>query len=88
MSAQIEAETAALREAEANLAQREQALAESEKRLAELEEASENAKQQIIQAMNRLGDVRSQRARLSAMQTALENQLKSMEADRAREETG
>ena len=88
MSAQIEAETAALREAGANLAQREQALAESEKRLAELEEASENAKQQIIQAMNRLGDVRSQRARLSAMSTALENQLKSMEADQAREQTG
>jgi hypothetical protein len=32
--------------------------------------------------MNRLGDVKSQRARLSAMQTALEDQLAVMAQDR------
>ncbi|MBE5773274.1 MAG: chromosome segregation protein SMC [Clostridiales bacterium] len=88
MSAAIEAETASLVIASETLAAKEQQLAEAEAKLADLEERSENAKQQIIQAMNRLGDVRSQRARLSAMKTALENQLKTMEADHSREQTG
>ncbi len=56
--------------------------------MTEMEAQSEQAKQQIIQAMNRLGDVRSQRARLSAMKSALENQLGNMEADHDREQTG
>ena len=88
MGARIEMETQAIEAAAAALAQREQALEESETRLSSMEEEAENAKQQIIQAMNRLGDVRSQRARLSAMKTALENQLNNMEADREREQTG
>ena len=88
MAKAIEEETLALEEAAKALSGQESALADSESRLSALEEKSENAKQQIIQAMNRLGDVRSQRARLSAMKTALENQLKNMEADRAREQTG
>lgn len=88
MREEIERERAALDEQRAALGEREQALAGSEQKLAGLEEASETAKQQIIQAMNRLGDVRSQRARLSAMQTALENQLTAMDADRAREQSG
>ncbi|MBR6767046.1 MAG: chromosome segregation protein SMC, partial [Clostridia bacterium] len=88
MTQAIEAETASLVMASEDLAAREQQLSEAETKLSDLEEKSENAKQQIIQAMNRLGDVRSQRARLSAMKTALENQLKSMEADHNREQTG
>ena len=88
MSVEIEQETAALFEAKTALTAREGELEAAETSLANLEEASENAKQQIIQAMNRLGDVRSQRARLSAMQTALENQLNNMEADREREQSG
>ena len=88
MGAEIEAETGALNAAKAELLEREGELEGAEARLADLEEASENAKQQIIQAMNRLGDVRSQRARLSAIQTALENQLTVMEADREREQNG
>ena len=88
MGAEIETETAALEEAAAELALREAALAESEGRLSDLEEQSETAKQQVIQAMNRLGDVRSQRARLSALQTALEGQLEGMQADREREQSG
>ncbi len=88
MGEQIAAESAAIDRDAAALAGREAELEDSEAHLAELEEASETAKQQVIQAMNRLGDVRSQRARLSAMQTALEDQLNSMQADRAREQTG
>ena len=42
----------------------------------------------MAKAMNRLGDVRSQRARLSAMKTALENQLTNMEGTREREQAG
>ena len=87
MTSEIEAETNAIEAAAAELAKQEQALTESEERLSALEEASENAKQQIIQAMNRLGDVKSQRARLSAMKTALENQLTTMDADQTREQT-
>ena len=86
MTAEIEAETKAIAAAAAELAEQEQTLSESETRLSALEEASENAKQQIIQAMNRLGDVKSQRARLSAMKTALENQLTGMDADQNREQ--
>ncbi len=87
MTAEIEAETGAIEDAAAQLAVQEQALLESEGRLSALEQASEDAKQQIIQAMNRLGDVRSQRARLSAMKTALENQLAAMDADQTREQS-
>ncbi|MBO4297711.1 MAG: chromosome segregation protein SMC, partial [Clostridia bacterium] len=88
MGEQIEAETATTEEAAAALARQEAELQISESRLADLEEQSETAKQQVIQAMNRLGDVRSQRARLSAMQTALNDQLNAMQADRDREQTG
>ena len=88
MSRSIALETQIVETASASLAEREKALSDSEAQLSDLEARSENAKQQIIQAMNRLGDVRSQRARLSAMQTALQNQLDSMQADRDREQTG
>ncbi len=71
-----------------SLQKREETLETAEKNLTELETRSENMKQQIIQAMNRLGDVRSQRARLGAMKTALENQLQSMQDDREREQAG
>lgn len=88
MTKSIALETQTVEAASALLAEKEKALAESEAQLSDLEERTESAKQQIIQAMNRLGDVRSQRARLSAMQTALQNQLDSMQADRDREQSG
>ena len=88
MTKSIALETQIVETASASLAEREKALSDSEAQLSDLEERTENAKQQIIQAMNRLGDVRSQRARLSAMQTALQNQLDGMQADRDREQTG
>lgn len=72
----------------AALSDKEGELEKAERELTEIEDKSEQMKQQIIQAMNRLGDVRSQRARLSAMKTALENQLTNMEGDREREQAG
>jgi len=85
---EIEDEQQALRTAGAELSEKEAELAAAEHVLAELEDKSEQMKQQIIQAMNRLGDVRSQRARLSAMKTALENQLSNMEDSRERDQAG
>ena len=84
----IEAEQAAIIEAAQALSEQEAALAQAEQQLSEMEDKAESMKEQIIQAMNRLGDVRSQRARLGAMKTALENQLQSMESDREREQLG
>ena len=88
MTADIAAESQAVEAASAALTARESELAVSESQLTEMEAQSEQSKQQIIQAMNRLGDVRSQRARLSAMKSALENQLGNMEADHDREQAG
>ena len=88
MTEALAAEAEAVENAATALAEKEAALSDSESRLSELEERSESAKQQIIQSMNRLSDVRSQRARLSAMKTALENQLETMQADREREQSG
>jgi len=85
---EIEAEQLSLKEAGSALSEKEAELAAAEAALSALEEESEQMKQQIIQAMNRLGDVRSQRARLGAMKTALENQLSNMEGTREREQAG
>lgn len=88
MTAFIETETQELQQAQASQKIEEAALEQAEKELSEKEESAEQAKQQIIQAMNRLGDVKSQRARLGAMKTALENQLTNMEDQRAHEQAG
>ena len=88
MTKNITLETQIIEEASAALAEKEARLNASEAALSDMERRSEEAKQQIIQAMNRLGDVKSQQARLSAMQTALKNQLGGMEADHDREQTG
>ena len=88
MRAFIDGETQEVRAEEDRQTVREAELSQSEKRLSDLEARAESEKQQIIQAMNRLGDVRSQRARLGAMQSALEERLGSMEGERAREQAG
>ena len=88
MAVDIAAQTRAVAEASGALSEREARLSDMEARLSDTEARSEAAKQQIISAMNRLGDVRAQRARLSAMQTALRDRLQGMEADRDREQTG
>ncbi len=67
---------------------REKELCAAESDLAELEERAESEKQQIIQSMNRLGDVRNQQARLEAMRAALEAQIESMGEDARRSEAG
>ena len=46
-----------------------------EEELSALEEQAEAEKEQIIQSMNRLGDVRNQQARLETLRTALELSL-------------
>ena len=88
MNAFIEDETAALSAEDEHQQAREAELSEKERRLSALESKAEEEKQQIIQSMNRLGNVRSQRARLDAMKTALQNQLGGMETERAREQAG
>ncbi|MBQ8973131.1 MAG: chromosome segregation protein SMC, partial [Clostridia bacterium] len=88
MEAMIQGETREVEIARVVQSEAEAALAASENELMSLEEQSEREKQRIIQAMNRLGDVRSQKARLSAMKTAIEDRLSVMAQDRTREQAG
>lgn len=69
-------------------AAREEELAAFEAELSALEQEAEAEKEQIIQSMNRLGDVRNQQARLEALRTALETQLSGMGEDERRAEAG
>jgi len=88
MTAALNAENESLAVEEKVLAQREDELARIEKELSEKEEAAEEAKAEIISAMNRLSDVKSQQARLSAMKNALEQQLTGLEVDSVKDEEG
>ena len=85
---EIEAETASLSAAETALSTREAALADQEYELSAKEEKAETAKQEIINAMNRLGDVRGRQGQLTAMKTALERQIASMAEDQDRGAAG
>ncbi|NLG24767.1 MAG: hypothetical protein GX558_05385, partial [Clostridiales bacterium] len=69
-----EAEGEALSTDERDLAQRSIALAEREER-------AEALKAGIIDAMNRLSDVRSEQSRLTAMRDALETRLSALDGD-------
>ena len=60
----------------------------AEKSLSEMEAAAEAAKGEIIRIMNRLSDVRSQQARLSAMKAALEQQISGMDQTSLRDQEG
>ena len=84
----IEVETGELSALEAEQSAREAELAQFEEELAALEEQAEAEKEQIIQSMNRLGDVRNQQARLETLRTALEGQLGAMSEDDRRAEAG
>ena len=88
MSAFVDGETQEVRAAEDRLKIAEAELGSAEAELHAMEDRSEQLKQEIIQAMNRLSDVRSRRARLGAMKTALSAQIDSMEGERARERAG
>ena len=65
----IESETGELAALEAEQSAREEELAKFEAELSALEEQAEAEKEQIIQSMNRLGDVRNQQARLETLRT-------------------
>ena len=88
MTKSITLESQIIEEATAALTQKEAQLEGCEAELSELEEKTERAKQQIIRDMNRLSDVKSRRAQLGAMQTALQDQLRGMAEDHDREQTG
>ncbi len=88
MTASLADERIAVEEGRARLAQYEEKLSKAEAELNDAENKSEAIKAEIISAMNRLSDVRSQEARLSAMKTALENQLENLMGDVSRDEEG
>ena len=88
MSAAIESEKQVLSEAEIELKIRETELAEAEKKLSAAEAEAEEMKAEIIRAMNRLSDVRSQQARLGALKGALEQRLESLDTESERDNEG
>ena len=88
MSRFIDSETQEVRAADEKQRILEAELAGEEKALNVMEERAEAAKQEIIDTMNRLGDVRAHRSRLSAMKTSIETQLTNMANEREREQTG
>ncbi|MGI6238680.1 MAG: chromosome segregation protein SMC, partial [Christensenellales bacterium] len=79
---------AALADSETALKTREEELRAAERALAAREQAAEDAKAEIIRAMNHLSDVKSQQARLGAMQSALEKQLGALAADAVKDDAG
>ena len=84
----IEADAQSLSALEREQAAREEELARFEAELSALEAEAEAEKEQIIQSMNRLGDVRNQQARLEALRAALEGQLSGMDDDERRAQAG
>ncbi len=65
---------------------REAALQTAEQSTDALEAQAEAAKERVIQAINRLSDVRSEQARLQALQDAAQAQLDALSADQATDE--
>ncbi|MBR4235893.1 MAG: chromosome segregation protein SMC [Clostridia bacterium] len=59
-------------------AETDTALAQGEQQLRLLEDAAEQAKEDVINAMNNLGDVRSEQARLFALSQAIDRQIKQL----------
>ncbi len=78
LAARIEAEVRALSGATAEKQAGEAALAAREKADADAEAKIETLKAELIEAMNRLSDVRSESARLTAMRSALEKQIEKL----------
>ncbi len=73
---QIESASAQLKADEAELSRREGALSESEAHIEQL-------KSELIDAMNKLSDVRSEQARLSAMRDALQARIASLNEEKS-----
>ena len=79
LTARIEAEVNALSGATSEKQAGEMALAAREKADADAEAMIETLKAELIEAMNRLSDVRSESARLTAMRSALAVQIEKLE---------
>ena len=88
MKSELEDAKSRLIEEESALTHQEEELKQAEKSLSEMEAAAEAAKGEIIRIMNRLSDVRSQQARLSAMKAALEQQISGMDQTSLRDQEG
>ncbi len=82
LSERIEAEERALSGATGEKKAGEAALAAREQADLDAENAVEALKAELIEAMNRLSDVKSESARLSAMRTALSAQIEKLQSGR------
>jgi chromosome segregation protein len=78
MAARIDEEARALEQAAAEKSGDERALTARETADAQAEERIERLKAELIEAMNRLSDVRSEAARLTAMRSALLSQVEKL----------
>lgn len=85
---ELAGEAEALLVSERALAAREAELKTAEQALSTREVKAEETKAEIIRAMNRLSDVKSQEARLSAMKAALEKQIESLAGDAVKDDEG
>ena len=81
----LESETQEAEEAKFRLTAMEDALTALNDELVRREQAAEQLKAQMIDAINRLSDVKSERSRLRAMEDALTNRLNSLAGE---DETG
>ena len=79
---QMAAEQAAIASLEAELSEKQALLSNREEKLRQDEAKAEAGKARIIAAMNRMGNVRSEQARLTAMKAAIENRLTALAGDR------
>ena len=82
LALQIAADRAAIQSLEAEYSRKQTLLLGKESELRSEEARAEDGKARIIAAMNRMGNVRSEEARLTAMKTAIEARLASLEGDR------
>ena len=81
LEARIEAEKAELSAREEKQKALDNELNAAEQEAARLEEEAEDAKERVISAMNALGDVKSEQARLTALSEAIDRQLKNIQAN-------
>ena len=82
LTKQIAADQAAIASLEAEVSGKQALLIEKDSLLRSEEARAEEIKASIISAMNRMGNVRSEQARLTAMKTAIEDRLAALEGDR------
>ena len=86
LKTEVEARETALDTLKTELEAKENEVALAEKALNELEAKAEDAKESVINAMNALGDVRSEQARLFALSQAIETQINALNASISKSE--